>query len=193
MQWYERIASILIGTSLQRPAEGLRWVASLPKRLRHPELHEIFVEGERIKRLIEKAITANTNCIDVGGHLGSILCEFVRLSPNGRHIAIEPLPYKADWLKRKFPEVKVHQVALGEEEKEVEFFYNPRRSGLSGLLQHGGRDELKIIKVECKRLDDIVPLDMPIGFLKVDVEGGEYGVLKGVEESDLREPTDCPV
>jgi FkbM family methyltransferase len=179
IRWYEWIASTLIGTPLQRPADGLRWVAELPKRFRHPELHEIFVESKRTARLIEKAVTDNTNCIDIGGHLGSVLCQFVRRSPNGRHIAIEPIPYKANWLKLKFPQVEVHQVAVGEEEKEAEFFYNPRRSGFSALLPQSGTGELKIIKVGCKRLDEIVPLDMPVGFLKVDVEGGELGVLKG--------------
>ncbi|MFI5457592.1 MAG: FkbM family methyltransferase [Isosphaerales bacterium] len=49
MPLYERLASSLIGTPLQRPAEGLRRLWQLPKRLRHPERRigflKIDVEG----------------------------------------------------------------------------------------------------------------------------------------------------
>ncbi len=179
LRLYERVASALIGTPLQRPAEWLRRLTEGPRRRRHPELREIYIEGERIQRVIERAVTSSTNCVDVGAHLGSILSEFVRLSPSGRHIAIEPIPAKARRLKRKFPHVEVHQVALGAETRDVEFHYNPRRSGFSGLARPLGQAESRRITVKCRRLDDIVPPNMPIGFIKVDVEGAELHVLNG--------------
>jgi len=180
MQLYERIASSLIGTPLQRPAEALRRLWQLPKRLRHPELREIYLEQQRMKSLFKRTITADMNCIDAGCHLGSVLHEITQLSPNGHHIAIEPLPYKADWLRRHFPTVEVHQVALGDEDSTVEIFYDPRRSGFSSLVRHkhlGARTAA--VSVKCKRLDDIVPPERPIGFLKIDVEGAEFHVLRG--------------
>jgi FkbM family methyltransferase len=180
--WHDRIASTLIATPLQRPAEWLRWVAAQPHQRRHPELDEIYIESRRIRQVIDRAIADKKNCIDVGAHLGSVLCEFVRLSPNGRHIAVEPVPYKARWLKQKFPQVEVHQVALGEEDRRIEFFYNPRRSGFSSLRLPTGHDQRRSINVSCKRLDDIVPQNMSVDFVKLDVEGGEYHVLKGAEK-----------
>lgn len=179
MQLYERIASVLIGTPLQRPAEGLRWLKGLPKRLKHPELREIYLEDDRMERLIKNTIHDGMNCVDVGCHLGSVLHKFTTQSPTGHHIAIEPLPYKANWLRQKYPLVDVHQVALGEQECRVSFFFNPRKSGYSGLRVHGAADGIEKIEVECKKLDDIVPPDRRIGFLKVDVEGGEYAVFRG--------------
>jgi FkbM family methyltransferase len=179
MPLYERIASILIGTPLQRPAEGLRRLKGLRHRLKHPELREIFLEDDRMERLIKNTIIDGMNCIDVGCHLGSVLHKFTTQSPSGHHLAIEPLPYKADWLRQKFPNVDVHQVALGEEHGRATFFLNTRRSGLSGLHVHGSTDGIQTIEVECRRLDDISPNDRRVGFLKVDVEGGEYGVFRG--------------
>ena len=32
------------------------------------------------------------------------------------------------------------------------------------------------------RLDDLVPVTMPIGFIKIDVEGAEFLVLRGAKE-----------
>jgi FkbM family methyltransferase len=187
MKIYESVASHLIGSPLQGAAEGVRWLLQTPRRLRHPELGDLFLEGERIRRLFKFSISDGMNCIDVGCHLGSVLQEFVRLSPSGRHIAVEPLPYKADWLKRKFPKVQVHQVAVGEREGRVEFFYSRRRSGYSGLRIHAQVGNIEKLEVQCKKLDDIVPPDAPIGFMKIDVEGGEYAVLRGAAQLIARE------
>src|SRR5688572_28907092 len=99
MRLYERIASTLIGTPLQGPAQRLLRLRGLAQRLRHPELREIYLEGERIDKLMQVTITDGMNCIDVGCHLGSVLQRIIRLSPTGRHVAVEPLPYKAAWLR----------------------------------------------------------------------------------------------
>jgi FkbM family methyltransferase len=177
---YERVACSLIGTPLQRPAEHLRRLWQLPERLRHPELREIHLEEDRIKSLMSRTITSGMNCIDVGCHLGSFLHEITRLSVNGKHIAVEPVPQKAAWLRRRFPAVEVHQIVLGEEDGTVELFHDPRQSGYSSLGRHAHLGEAtRVITVECKRLDDIVPAGRPIGFLKIDVEGAEFRVLRG--------------
>jgi FkbM family methyltransferase len=177
---YEPIASALIGTPLQHTAERLRWISELPRRLKHPELIEIFLENDRARAVMARTITEDMNCIDIGCHLGSVLNEFVRLSPKGSHIAVEPIPYKAAWLRRKYPRVEVHQIALNDEDSIDDFYYVPERSGFSGLRKHG-LSEANTIKVQCKRLDDVVTQEMPIGFIKLDVEGCEYWVLKGAE------------
>jgi FkbM family methyltransferase len=182
MPFYDRVVSSLIGTPLQRPVEQLRWLARLPKQLRHPELREIYLEPGRMKSLMRRTITPEMNCIDVGCHLGSVLHEITQLSPNGHHIAVEPVPYKAVWLRRRFPNVELHQVVLGEENGTVDFFYDPRRSGFSsiGRHRHLGQGTMAI-KVKRKRLDDIVPPSTSIGFLKIDVEGAELHVLRGAQ------------
>jgi FkbM family methyltransferase len=98
----------------------------------------------------------------------------------GHHIAVEPVPYKATWLRRNFPGVEVHEVALGDEDTRVEFFFFSGKSAFSGLSRRGASPgETTAITVRCKRLDDIVPPGMPIGFIKIDVEGAEFSVFRG--------------
>ena len=178
MPLYERIASAIVGTPLQGPAEQLRSLASLPQRWRHPELREVLEEGRLVAQIIERAVRRDTNCIDVGAHLGSVLARIVKRAPLGSHIAVEPVPYKARWLRRKFPSVDVYELAVGETAGKVEFFLDAHSSAFSGLRKQGPGEATKL-QVTCSRLDEIAPADFKPGFLKIDVEGGELGAFRG--------------
>ncbi len=177
------VGHILIGTPLERPTRVLRDFTSIWRQWLHPELKELYVESERMEQVIEKAVQDEMNCIDVGSHLGTMIDIMKRNSPNGKHIAVEPIPYKADWLKRKYPDVEVLQVALSDQTGEVDFFFQPNRSALGGLRPHSGNNKTpECIRVQCLRLDDIVPPERKINFMKVVAEGVELGVLRGGEK-----------
>jgi len=95
-------------------------------------------------------------------------------------MAFEPMPDKAEWLRKKFPEVEVHAKALGAEPGLATLSINQTRSGLSGLKPFGdASDEFTEMDVEIARLDDPVPADREISFLKIVVEGAELSVLQG--------------
>ncbi|MCB0208311.1 MAG: FkbM family methyltransferase [Anaerolineae bacterium] len=162
----------------------LREFAQLPERRKHPEFHELYIESDRAKLAMSRIITSSMNCIDIGAHLGSVLNLINRLSPHGQHFAVEPIPYKYKWLKQKYPNVKILQIALGDTAGEAEFFFQPQQSGFSGLRPHcvgDAADSVEIFKTKIAKLDEVIPPHLPIGFMKIDVEGGELAVLKGSE------------
>lgn len=174
----------VIGTPLEGIAYKLRGLTHWQKRANHSDFQELSLESSRIELAMAHIINSSMNCIDVGAHLGSVLSLIKRLSPHGHHFAIEPVPYKYKWLRQKFPDVEVLQLALSSMVGEVDFFLQPHYSGFSGLRFHDAGDptrKIEILKVQCQRLDDIIPANLPIGFIKVDVEGGELAVLQGSE------------
>ncbi len=177
------IAHRLIATPLQQPAQFLKKMVNLVnfrKRWKHPELKEIYMESSRIDMMMERIIQEPMNCIDIGCHIGSMLNRMLQLSPHGNHIAVEPIPYKAEWLRRKFPNVDVLQIALSDTPHEATFHYYPHSSGFSGLKRRQQLDDnVKPLTVKCERLDDVVPSDRHIDFIKIDVEGGELDVFHG--------------
>lgn len=180
----EYIKHQLIGTPLEKVALQLRDLTEWPMRLKHPELKEVFLEGNRIETALTRMIQDSTNCIDIGSHLGSMLSFMKQLAPKGQHIAIEPIPYKSKWLQQKYPDVKIFQMALSNTTGVVDFFLKPSLSGFSGLHLNNAlvsEEGVQVLQVDCKRLDDIVPADLHIGFMKIDVEGGELNVLRGGE------------
>lgn len=63
----------------------------------------------KIAQVLALIARPNSNCIDVGAHRGAILSHIVRIAPLGRHVAFEPLPRFAASLRRKFPQVAVHE------------------------------------------------------------------------------------
>ena len=174
------VAFRLIGTPLEHPLRRLRALPERFDRRRSPEWNEVRDEGARIEELLRRVIGPDTNCIDVGCHLGSVLERMRRYAPRGQHLAFEPTPYKARWLSRRYREVDVRQIALSDRTGEAEFFYQPGHSGFSGLRSH--QDETwnaRTFRVQTLRLDDLVPPDRRIGFMKVDVEGAEPLVFRG--------------
>ena len=170
----------LIGSPIERHARRARDVFEGGRRQRNPELIEIYREGSRIEDFLTMTLERETNCVDVGCHLGSVLDRFVRLAPEGRHLAFEPVPYKTRWLRRKYPHVEIHDEALGAVARRATFYLNGTATGYSGLRIHDsvGR-EVAELSVQVTTLDEAVGSDREVGFMKIDVEGGELDVLRG--------------
>jgi FkbM family methyltransferase len=168
---------LLIRTPFEQPAKRLQHFLKRWRVLRHPGLRAVYDEERDIDRLFEAVIRPDSNCVDVGAHIGSTLSAIIGLAPRGKHLAFEPVPRKAAWLRRKFPEVDVRNVALADTTGSVRFGEDSR-SAFSSILPAGPprRGEFT---VPCDRLDNIVDPDRRADFLKVDVEGAELMVLRG--------------
>lgn len=179
----EYIKHLFVRTPLEKPTKNIRDFLGFRQRIQHPELIEIYQESDRIDKAMERIISDSFNCIDVGCHLGSTLSTMLKLAPLGHHIAIEPLPYKADWLKQKFPEVDVKQLALSDTPGEVTFYFNTAQSGFSGLHRQIENTTVEELTVKSELLDKILPADYRVDFIKLDVEGGELAVLRGAEST----------
>jgi FkbM family methyltransferase len=116
--------------------------------------------------------------IDVGAHIGSVLGEVARTS-HGKVIAFEAIPAKADHLRKKFPDVIVHNVALLDRDGEANFFIDNAQSGYSSLSKRDG--DVTEIVVPMTRMDSLIT-DNDVDLIKIDVEGAELGVLRGADE-----------
>jgi len=182
----EYVAHLFINTPFEEQAVWLRKIIRRMKfnRQKHPELEKLHREFTLTKPVMQRLIQDSMNCIDVGAHLGSMLSQILKLSPHGNHIAIEPVPYKAQWLREKFPTVAVHQVAVSDAPSIANFHYYSHQSGFSGLQARKKLSSHEIqFTVKCERLDDLITADRHIDFIKMDVEGNEFNFFRGAQQT----------
>jgi FkbM family methyltransferase len=177
------VEGLLVGTPVEPLARRLyQQIHSLG----HPRRRQSLRYDRDTVRIMARILQSDSSCADVGAHRGSLLEEMVRLAPRGCHLAFEPLPHLAARLRHRFPGVAVYEVALSDHDGESSFQYVVDEPGLSGLrrlpkVKAGARVEE--IRVRTARLDDLVPSDAPLRFVKVDVEGAQLQVLRGAEQT----------
>ncbi|MFZ1677561.1 MAG: FkbM family methyltransferase [Saprospiraceae bacterium] len=143
-------------------------------------------DNERYDRqteaVLKKICKPDMVCIDIGCYKGEILSLMQRFSPKAHHIAFEPIPNQYNYLKQKFGnKATIYPFALGDENTETTFNHvvsNPTYSGLKKRA-YKGEENIIEIKVQVRQLDNVISGEIPIGVIKIDVEGGEYDVLRG--------------
>lgn len=135
--------------------------------------------------------------VDVGANHGTFAMRASRLvGAEGLVIAVEPQPRLAELVGRSLAETapcpfRVHQLACGDRQGEVDLFIPKQTSGAAGIHRRfSGRFEHDRIRVPLARFDDLESWrDLPgRPFFKLDMEGSELAFLRGAGETLSRRP-----
>jgi FkbM family methyltransferase len=169
-----RLLSALKARILGTPVEGLA---------RRAYLRLDPSPGGRYDRqtlaIMRRCLGPGSNCVDIGAHRGAILREILAAAPLGQHFAFEPLPEHAAYLATAFPGVRVFPIALSDQTGKAAFTRVLAHPTRSSFKDPTGGVGIETIRVETDRLDNLLPPELKIDFIKLDVEGAEYQVLKG--------------
>jgi FkbM family methyltransferase len=168
-----------LAKQLRSQASSMRKQLTRKGRARADAEHE----HEHMFLIFAARLSANSSCIDIGASHGAVLRHLVRLAPNGHHYAFEPIPVNREKLAAQYPSVDVLEIALSDAEGEAEFNWlpGPESDGLSGLVssKYPITDLGTRLTVRTARLDDLLPADYVPELIKIDVEGGEFAVIRG--------------
>jgi FkbM family methyltransferase len=172
----QRLKRMVTGTPLEPLARrAYRLLRSPPQP--NPDNDDI-----PLVRMLAGRLPADTNTVDVGANKGQVLGFVVSAFPGGQHFAFEAIPELCDELRARFSKAVIQNLAVTDRAGSVTFNHVITNSGFSGIerrLDLREEDKVVTIEVQAGRLDDFVPVGTKIGFLKIDVEGGELGVLRG--------------
>jgi FkbM family methyltransferase len=167
-----------------------RAAAAASRRLGRPEIlaavdthaRQAQLEAVGVQVALATALRGGGIYVDVGTNRGQVLREALRVAPNARHVAFEPIPALAASIARDFPTVDCRPRALAATAGTAEFCHFTKLDGWSGLRRSPAisdeRGAPEYITVEVSTLDDELA-DLAPSVVKVDVEGAELAVLQG--------------
>lgn len=145
------------------------------------------LEYDRLtKQIMKRTIQEDSNCLDIGCHKGEILEIILKLAPKGKHIAFEPIPEFYAQLQQRFgSRATIYPYALADSSGTSTFHFvknAPAYSGLEKREYKVNEPEIEEIQVELRPLDELITAETRVDFVKIDVEGGEFNVLKGAKK-----------
>jgi FkbM family methyltransferase len=142
--------------------------------------------------LIAALLERGDDAIDVGAHQGHLVQQILTAAPEGRHLAVEPLPNHALELRAALPSnVIIEEYALTEDhvEGEMEFLHIPRTTTTRvARTTHGApaQDALPMRRLQVRTisLDALVDRhDLIPRLIRIDVDGSEGTVLAGARRT----------
>lgn len=154
-----------------------------------------FTQNQKYDRqtaeVIRRSCKPTSTCIDVGCHKGEVLDMLLAASPAGKHYGFEPIPVLYEALRAKYnrPNITISNIALSNKRGETSFNYvvsNPAYSGLIKRKYDREDEQDTSIQVQTDKLDDVLPPNEQVDFVKIDVEGGELLVLQGARQTLTR-------
>lgn len=122
--------------------------------------------------------------IDCGSNVGLSIIYFKLNYPNSKILAYEADPDLAEILKSNvaafgFDGVDIHAKAIWINDEFIEFVQEGGASGMISAVPMEG----KKIKIPTVRLKTLLEQQEQVDFLKIDIEGAEYEVLKDCADS----------
>jgi FkbM family methyltransferase len=158
---------------------------------------------------MRKGLSKGEVVIDVGANVGYISAVAAScVGTTGEVHGFEPLPEcfeRLETLRRLNPVFKFHfnNVAVGAEDGSLAIAYNPNGEARNAsLVPHKTRDlRVQTKQVPVRRLDEYIAQSIAspekIRLIKIDVEGFEFSVLRGMERffsnTSFRPPIICEV
>ena len=187
------------GTMLVQTVHGNRYLIDPLDCVMGPEIIVHRQWEADIGALLLSAARRDLVFADVGANFGYFTCLMgsrIGSGGGGRVFSIEPNPACAALLRRNVEinwsmcRIDVFECAVGDKSARLKLFV-PAHHSANGYL--GDADNLDWTnfpshEVDIRPLDDLIPADVRLDLMKVDVEGHEYAVFAGARRVLARSP-----
>lgn len=178
-------------TIIEMPSRKI-WIDDNTCFLADPKCNfDVYINGfsrtPPVELIIRKYVKEGDTIIDVGANLGwtAILCSEL-VGENGSVHAFEPVPsvYKNLAENKKyarFENIKIYPFAVSDSCGVAELFLgNTNETTLASMRPHDLNDKGRSVRAEMITLDSLILDNQKISFVKIDVEGAEFKVLRGM-------------
>ena len=156
-------------------------------------------ENETIQ-IIEKYVTKETFFIDIGAWIGPITLYVSKFA--SKIIAFEPDPIAHDILKKNvelnvnsdsYKKINLNKSAISAKDQDTIDLYSSEfgNSGTSAILDNNSLDKISVDTISLSEIINKFNLKKKKLFIKIDVEGYEYELLKN--NMDLIKNLNCDI
>jgi FkbM family methyltransferase len=148
-----------------------------------------------ITAAIAGAIKPGWQCIDIGANHGYYTLMIAdAVGPTGRILAVEPNPRLAELLRwnvdvNGFPHYAtvLEKAVSSESGSKVNFVVDKSRS-INGSLCREATPSDRVFNVETVMLDELTSDWARVDFIKIDAEGAEESIWRGMQQTIRRNP-----
>lgn len=150
---------------------------------------ELALDGIREKestKNIYDEINEGDIVIDIGANIGYyLLMESKIVGKNGKVYGIEPVPRNFEMMSKNveinaYSNIELFKFAIGDK-AEVSRINISDKCNWSSMIYLENADVIKTVDVDVIRLDDFIKNKKYPDFIRMDVEGYEYNVIKGMK------------
>lgn len=185
------------GTVLTQMADGLRFYVYSNDIILLPKMIGNRIWEPSVTRHLNRTISPDMNFIDVGANIGYFSCLAASKidRQKAKVIAFEPNPLASKLLHRNvsinwsLADIEVHEKACASSKGLAELYVPDHHMAHASLFDMSNTndptytsDRIETVTISKCRLDDVIEEKGRVGTIKIDVEGGEYGVLDGARE-----------
>lgn len=184
------------GSLLTQTIHGLKYFIDPNDLIIAPQM-VVYRQWEAdISHLFRSLCRPESVVVDIGANFGyfSVLAaNLIGPQGSGQVIAFEPNPALCKLLRRNrdinwsIAQITLHEIALGERDDEL-ILHVPIERGANGSLSRPRDEDCAQIPVSVKPLDAVLPPDLAVDVMKIDVEGHEATVLRGARDVLARSP-----
>jgi FkbM family methyltransferase len=157
------------------------------------EIINFKIYEPEILDIMKKLIPSNGTFFDIGANIGWYSLNMKKLYSDLNIYAFEPVPKTFNYLitnleLNSLNGVKTFNFGFSNQEGKFDIYYYPQVSGNASLSNLSGNENVEKISCTIKRLDDFIKTESieNIDFIKCDVEGAEFSVLKGAKETIVK-------
>lgn len=172
---------------------GIRLLCGADKRIAPIEILNFGAYETTDAAMMRALIDEGDTVLDIGANVGFYTISLAKRFPSATVFAFEPIPATFAYLRRNIElndvtNAQVRNFGLSDREAELTFYLPPANSVNASAADLVRDNESVPIICAVKRLDDFARTNqLTVDFLKCDVEGGEYLVFRGGEETLRRD------
>jgi FkbM family methyltransferase len=162
----------------------------------------IYIQGHPVEpnevSVMTRFVGPGDTFVDIGANFGLYsMIAAERIGSEGKLYAFEPNPHTFEYLRHSalanrlfwLPNYTFENQAVSDRGGSLEFAFDPGNLGSAHVRNtDDAAGPMTIVEVNGVRLDDYFSEGEQLDFVKIDVEGHELHVLKGMTQTILRSP-----